>query len=62
MPLVSLRCINDKALAVKAYAKKVGTPVIRYPKLARKIYHKYHLFESYDRLRFIGCYGYSYLA
>ena len=45
MPLVSLRCINAKALAVKAYAKKVGTPVVRYPELARKIYHKYHLFE-----------------
>lgn len=45
MPLVSLRCINAQALAVKAYAKKVGTPVIRYPELARKIYHKYHLFE-----------------
>lgn len=45
MPLVSLSCINDKALAVKAYAKKVGTPVIRYPELARKIYHKYHLFD-----------------
>ncbi|WP_066748942.1 EscU/YscU/HrcU family type III secretion system export apparatus switch protein, partial [Proteus myxofaciens] len=45
MPLVSLRCIDNMALAVKAYAKKVGTPVIRYPELARKIYHKYHLFE-----------------
>lgn len=45
MPLVSLKCINEKALAVKAYAKKVGTPVIRYPELARKFYHKYHLFE-----------------
>lgn len=45
MPLVSLSCINDKALAVKAYAKKVGTPVVRYPELARKIYHKYHLFD-----------------
>ncbi|WP_100158975.1 EscU/YscU/HrcU family type III secretion system export apparatus switch protein [Proteus columbae] len=45
MPLVSLKCINDKALAVKAYAKKIGTPVIRYPELARKFYHKYHLFE-----------------
>ncbi|MBG3081258.1 EscU/YscU/HrcU family type III secretion system export apparatus switch protein [Proteus mirabilis] len=45
MPLVSLSCINDKALAVKAYAKKVGTPIVRYPELARKIYHKYHLFD-----------------
>ncbi|QAV22728.1 EscU/YscU/HrcU family type III secretion system export apparatus switch protein [Proteus hauseri] len=45
MPLVSLRCINAQALAVKAYAKKIGTPVVRYPELARKIYHKYHLFE-----------------
>lgn len=45
MPLVSLRCIDEKALAVKAYAKQVGTPVVRYPELARKIYSKYHLFE-----------------
>lgn len=45
MPLVSFRCKNEKALAVKAYAKKVGTPVVRCPELARKIYHKYHLFE-----------------
>ncbi|EPK4104172.1 EscU/YscU/HrcU family type III secretion system export apparatus switch protein, partial [Proteus mirabilis] len=45
MPIVSLSCTNAKALAVKAYAKKVGTPVIRYPELARKLHHKYHLFE-----------------
>ncbi|WP_109400088.1 EscU/YscU/HrcU family type III secretion system export apparatus switch protein [Proteus sp. TJ1640] len=45
MPLVSLKCVNEKALAVKSYAKEVGTPVVRYPELARKIYHRYHLFE-----------------
>lgn len=45
MPLVSLKCENAKALAVKTYAKKVGTPIVRYPELARKLYHKYHLFD-----------------
>ncbi|NDL61516.1 EscU/YscU/HrcU family type III secretion system export apparatus switch protein [Acerihabitans arboris] len=37
-PFVSLRECNQRALAVRAYAEKIGVPVVRDIRLARKIY------------------------
>lgn len=38
LPFVALRCTNQKAKAVIAYAEKIGIPVVRSIKLTRKIY------------------------
>ncbi|MEA9389632.1 EscU/YscU/HrcU family type III secretion system export apparatus switch protein [Acerihabitans sp. TG2] len=44
-PLVSVRETNQRALAVRAYAKKVGVPVITNIPLARKIYKTNRLYS-----------------
>ncbi len=44
-PLVSVRETNQRALAVRAYAKKVGVPVITNIPLARKIYKSNRLYS-----------------
>ncbi|MCY1311541.1 Surface presentation of antigens protein SpaS [compost metagenome] len=38
LPFISLMETNQRALAVRAYANKVGVPVINDPALARRIY------------------------
>lgn len=50
IPFISVMEKDAKALAVKNYAKKVGTPVIEDINLARKIYntHKVHSFLSLE--------------
>lgn len=45
LPFISVLERNQRALAVRAYAKKVGVPVIEDVKLARRIYHTHHLYS-----------------
>lgn len=45
VPFISVLECNQRALAVRAYAKKVGVPVIEDVKLARRIYHTHHLYS-----------------
>ncbi|HBA9513329.1 TPA: EscU/YscU/HrcU family type III secretion system export apparatus switch protein [Escherichia coli] len=40
-PFIALRCANMKARAAIAYAEKIGVPVVRNVKIARKLYNKY---------------------
>ncbi|WGL98618.1 EscU/YscU/HrcU family type III secretion system export apparatus switch protein [Arsenophonus sp. aPb] len=46
LPLVAVRMANQYALAVQAYAKEIGIPIVRNVKLARQIYHRYRLYET----------------
>lgn len=46
LPLVAVRMANQYALAVQAYAKEIGIPIVRNIKLARQIYHRYRLYET----------------
>lgn len=52
IPLISVLETNQRALAVKAYAKKVGVPVIQNIPLARRILktHKRYSFISLDEI------------
>nr|WP_282490723.1 MULTISPECIES: EscU/YscU/HrcU family type III secretion system export apparatus switch protein [Providencia] len=45
IPLISVRETNQKALAVRAYAEKVGVPVITDIKLARRIYKTHRRYD-----------------
>ncbi|EKC7685911.1 EscU/YscU/HrcU family type III secretion system export apparatus switch protein [Salmonella enterica] len=40
-PFITLRCSNVKAKAAIAYAEKIGIPVVRNKKIARKLYKSY---------------------
>lgn len=52
IPFISLLETNQKALAIRMYAKKVGVPVVEDIKLARRIFatHKRYSFVSLDEL------------
>ena len=41
LPFVSVVETNQRALAVRAYAEKVGVPVVRDVRLARRIYQRH---------------------
>ncbi|HDS6527689.1 TPA: EscU/YscU/HrcU family type III secretion system export apparatus switch protein [Klebsiella aerogenes] len=45
LPFVALRCTNQKAKAVIAYAEKIGIPVVRNIPLTRRLYHTYTQFS-----------------
>lgn len=52
IPLISVRETNQKALAVRRYAQKIGVPVIRDVPLARRLYatHRRYDFVSLDEI------------
>lgn len=41
LPFITLRCTNQKARAVIAYAEKIGIPVVRHIRLTRRLYKEY---------------------
>lgn len=52
IPFISVVATNQRALAVRAYAKKVGVPVVENIRLARRIFHthKRYSFVSLEEL------------
>eukprot|EP00887_Chlorella_sp_A99_P003818 scaffold32.g3818.t1 len=47
LPFISLIASDERALAVIAYARRIGVPVVRHVRLAR------HIFKTYKRYTFI---------